>query len=213
MTRTEYNKLKAGIIQVHGQPEWELNKPVNPSAVALQDLKTKYLAELYQTNKTKKLVKDVNALAIPDNAPVIVPDELLKESWLTPFNDKQKDIIRTWIQDISQSSREIAEATGQEIRAVRATLSCEAFKMLRGHLALAYKGLLPLEASAALRALLRSKTDNVVLQAAKLVLLDAGLYKGDSLEVTAIQSKDVKLDPATEERLRKLGNEVLGTEE
>jgi hypothetical protein len=210
MTKTEYTKLKAEIVKQYGQPVYELNQAINESARKLVEVKLAYLKEKHEVEKTRQLIKDVKQIAIPTESDFIaVPEELLKESWLSPFDEGQRQLIRLWLSDISQTAKALAEATGQDIKAVRATMSSEAFKLLRGHLALAYKGLLPLEASAALRGLLKCKTENVVLQAAKLVLIDAGLYKGESLDITNNKPKEVLLDAATEEKLRKLGNELL----
>lgn len=213
MKKTEYNQLKASIIKQYGPPLYDMNKPYNESATKLVELKQRFLSEQKEAEKTKQLITDIKDLDIPLNKESInVPEELLKETWLTPFSNDGKKIIKQWLLDITQRTKEISEATGIEKDVVRATMSSEAFKLLRGHLALAYKQILPLEASAALRTLLQSKTDNVVLQAAKLILIDAGIYKGESLDMNITKPTTVVLDEATEEKLRKLGNDIMSNE-
>lgn len=214
MTKLTYNELKALIIKEHGNPDWELNQPRNESARRLAELKNKYLDERREERKTKELVKDVHNLLIPnDTLPMPFPDELIKDSWLTPFSKEGKQVVRQWALDITQRPAAIQAATNLPMPLVRSTISSEAFKLLRGHLALAYKNILPLEASSALRRCLHSKDDKIALQALKLVLIDAGLYKGETSEVTHHQSQSVTLDPATEKRLRELGNQLLNDSE
>ncbi len=213
MKKTEYNLLKASIIKEFGHPEWELNKPINESATKLQELKYRFTKENREIVELKQLAADVKDIEIKESISFTIPEEILKDSWLTPFTDEQKAVINQWLLDISQTKPDIAKAVNCTIPVVRSTFRCEAFKALRKHLELAFKPLLPLEALATLRTLMRSKTENVALQAAKLVLIDAGLYKGESLDVTQHKTTEVVLDPETEEKLRKLGNQVLGVDE
>lgn len=212
MNKIEYNLLKSNLIKQLGEPLWELNKPVNDSALKLVELKNQFLREGREALELKKLVKDVKDVEFNEQTDLVVPDDIVKDSWLSPFNDDQKLVIKCWLSDISQSKQQIAQATSLPVATVRTTFRSDAFKSLRKHLELAFKPLLPLEALATLRTLLRSKTENVALQAAKLVLLDAGLYKGDSIDITQTKTTEVLLDAATEEKLRKLGNDVLGVE-
>lgn len=212
MLKNEYNLLKANIIKELGEPVWELNKPVNDSALKLIELKNQFVRENREALELKKLVKDVKEVEFNEQTDLVVPDDIVKDSWLSPFNEDQKTVIRCWLSDISQSKQQISAATTLSMPVIRSTFRSDAFKALRKHLELAFKPLLPLEALATLRTLLRSKTENVALQAAKLVLLDAGLYKGDSIDITQTKTTEVVLDSATEEKLRKLGNDVMGIE-
>lgn len=209
MTKVEYNKLKALIIKSHGLPEYELNKPVNESASRLVELKRQFISENQEVLELKRLTKDVKDIEIAEQIDLVIPEEIVKESWLTPFDTEQRTVVKQWLNDISQTKQQIADATGFTMPLVRATFRSDAFKALRKHLELAFKPLLPLEALATLRTLLRSKTENVALQAAKLVLIDAGLYKGESLDLNVTKPTDVMLDDATIDKLRKLGDQAI----
>lgn len=209
MKRSEYDLLKANVIKEFGQPQWELNRPANDSAIKLVELKQRFTAEQREVIQLKQLVKDVKDVEILEQIDLVVPEEIVKESWLTPFNEQQKAVVNAWLSDISQTKNQLSLATGLGMPVIRSTFRSDAFKALRKHLELAFKPLLPLEALATLRTLLRSKTENVALQAAKLVLIDAGLYKGESLDLNVSKPTEVQLDDATIERLRKLGDQAL----
>lgn len=209
MDKEQYNKEKELILKAFGKPDYDMGSPVNEAAVKLVELRNLYAKSRAEITKTKKLAEGVKELKeFRGIDATIVPDELVRAEWLISFTDLQKTIVRQWLTNIKQTPESIAETLKTTKAAVTTTLSLEAFKMLRGHLALAYKELLPLEASAALRDCLSSPTENVRFNAIKLILIDAGLYRDD--KSTDSEPKDKVLDAETERRLKALGDKVLG---
>ena len=213
MTKTELNKLSKQIVKEHGQPQWDMNQPVNESAKLLLELRNRYRDSQKELIKTRELVKRIDEIPEQVQLPLLpLPEELIKDSWLTPFNAEQKIVITEWITDITAKPKTLADKTGQDIKLVRNTLNSEAFKLLRANLSLAHKNLLPIEASLKLRSLLHSKNEKIAFAAAQLVLEDAHLYKTQATEVNVHKATDVVLDKKTEDRLKQLGDALLADE-
>ncbi len=209
MNDKDYIKLQSEIIRQHGSPEWELNMPVNESARKLRALKIARQKERLEVEATKELLAEFKEIDVPSADPMSVPDQIVKDSWLTPFDSDQKRIVLQWLENIKQDPDQLASATNLDRKVVKQTLRSEAFKLLRTHLELAYKSLAKLEAVIKLRQLANSRDEKIAFQASKLIANDAGLYKGESLDVTEHRPQEVLLDAKTEEKLRKLGDQLL----
>jgi hypothetical protein len=209
MNKEEHDKQKELIISQYGKPEWDMGDPVNESAKKLVELRQSYAKAKSDINKTKRLAENVKELtsSLPQLKNVVIPDEIIRNEWLITFNELQKQIVTQWSKNIKQNVSEIAIACKCTNQQVKQTLGLEAFQHLRSKLANAYKDLLPLEASAALRDCLYSQTENVRFNAIKMVLVDAGIYKDQNSE--PIKPVESVLDKETQEKLRKLGDHLI----
>lgn len=209
MTEQEYKDSKAAIIAQYGTPEWELNNPVNECATKLFALRNAYLKHKEEVKQTKRLANTVRA--ITENVStrfVPIPEEVIRHEWLVAFNEKQQRIVKQWSTNIKQTPKQIADALNIPTEQVRNTMSLEAFHLLRRHLTLGAKELLPLESILAIRDVLASSNDATKLKAALTVLIDQGFIKAQ-VDTDTMDKTSVALDNETLERLRKLGNELI----
>lgn len=207
MNKREYTRAKELIIKEYGIAEYEQNVPVNESAKRLVELRKAYLANKKEIEKTKALAEEIQKIAPRDIKAVPIPERLINTAWLVSFTDTQKAIINQWLLNTEQTSKEIAVAVGSTVQAVNATMSLEAFNILRLRLSVAWMDSLPLKAAKAVDDLLGCDVPNTKFNAAKMTLLHAGIIKQDSIDNTT--KNEAALDPETLERLRKLGDQLL----
>lgn len=209
MTRDEFNKQKELIIKQYGQPLRDFDRTgLNESAKridALNAINLQVFNEEKKAKKTKALIEKYGKL---EDHEVLVPEHLVRQEWLVSFNDKQRDIIYQWLTNTEQTPKQIAEALHTTATAVRAVMSLEAFKILHGHLLLAYKGLMQFPALAAVKRLLQSDNESVVKDIAKLILTDAGVFKQETDEGSNTKSNLV-IDPDLMDKLRKQGDNLI----
>lgn len=203
-----YKKQKELIIKQYGQPERDFDRtPLNESAKRIDQLNAVKLQAYNEDKQAKKLLR-LSAKIKENKAFVVqVPEQLIRAEWLITFTEPQKLIITQWLKNTEQTPKQIADAIASTIPAVRTLMSLEAFKMLKAHLAQAYKELLPIPALARLRELLFSDNESVSKDIAKLVLMDAGLFKPEMAEATKTEKS---MDAETEKKLKELADRMLG---
>lgn len=207
----EYLKHKASIEAQYGKAEYDFdNTPLNESARKLMEYRNGIARAKIDAVKNKKLVETVKA--ITQNAPnkfLPIPEEAIRGEWLIPFNEKQQRIVKCWISNIKQTPKQIADYLNIQTDQVRNTMSLEAFHVLRKHLTIACKELLPLESILALRDILASSQDATKLKAALTILMDVGYIRANQLDESSTPQVEVTFDKDTQEKLRKLGDSLI----
>lgn len=209
MNKKEYEALKLAVIKEFGPAEYDMGIPANDSAKRLAELKQGYIKAKDEVKKTKKLAEQINKLSPNDITGCYYPEELLRPEWLVSFSEVQRAIVKQWMKGIDQTAKEIAEAANTTVPAVNATKSLEAFKMLRAYLNTAFKDQLPFPALFKLKQLLHSENESVAKDVAKMILLDAGLFKPDSIEQVIKTDKTV-LYKDLQAKLKLEGDAILG---
>jgi hypothetical protein len=210
MNKTEYEALQKEIIHKFGKPEYDMYEPQNESALKLRELRLAYTNQKQKDRRDKRLIEGVNNIPhLKEPALIPVPPQLIDESWMTPFTEQQRLVIKQWSKNIKQKPSEIGTAVNVHWSTVRAVFDSEAFGLLRKRLAIEWKEMLPLEAVWALQDCLNSPMDNVKLQAAKLILNDANLIKESPTEINIASSTKIQ-DIETEKKLKEIGDKVLG---
>jgi hypothetical protein len=209
MNKKEYERMKQEVINQLGKPEYDLSVPVNESAKKLEELKNAFIKSQAEAKKTKELAKHLKKLAPSDIKMVRLPEELLRSEWLVSFTENQRAIIKQWMTNVKQTSKEIADAVNTTVPAVNATKSLEAFKMLRGYLSIAHLDLMSFEAISRAHELLYSKNESVSKDVAFKLLINAGWLKQDSVEQIIKTDKTV-LDKDLQEKYKALGDQILG---
>lgn len=206
----EYIKQKELIEAQYGKAEFDYDhSPLNESAKKLLDLKYSIARSKAEAEKNKKLAETVKAITQNvANKFVPVPEEIIRHEWLAAFNEKQQRIIKCWISNIKQTPKQIADYLNIPTEQVKNTMSLEAFHVLRKHLTIACKEMLPLESILALRDVIASSQDATKLKAALTILMDVGYLK--TTQIGDAEPHQVVLDKDTEAKLRELGDKVLG---
>lgn len=197
MTPEEFQQQKADIIAQYGKPEYDMQDPVNESARKLKELAIKNLADARAKQKGSRgpynTEKKVSVLKAIDLADVD----------LNGFDKLEKDILRAYFEDRTQSAKTLANRFGVPYQQVNGLMRDKRVQYLKVKY---FNQTFEENTMLGLLKLTQDADPRVVLEAAKYLQILKEQEK-DHTEINKIS--DEKLEKA----LRLLGDWYLGETE
>ena len=213
MDKKEYETLKAKIIQEYGKPEYEMHKPINESASKIQAIQTQYrldnISKARYERKEKEYLQGSNSLKslasgltedqrrVAVSSPV--PELFINESYLIPFTDKEKEILKLHYYNLNLTNNELGRKCNVSRQFVTALLDSPAVAILNTKI---FDKLLPLEACKSILRLVQHDDKTVTLRVAE----HYKLLQSQSTEMNIV-SKPID-DPNTLKMLKEMGDEL-----
>lgn len=211
MTPEEYEAQKKIIEAQHGKAEFDYDQtPLNEAARLVGHLKMYGLRANQKKQREKKIKKIVTEYRDEIVGTVEDLTHLLKQEFMVSFKPHERQVIEAWIKNTEAGFKEIADAAHSTVGAVKAIMSLDAFKILKRQVLQEYKRSLDFRALYACKRLLSSQNEAVAKDIAKLLLIDAGVFK--LTEIDPEDKTELVMDKDKEQELHDRADKLRKSE-